>query len=140
MRLKSPSIMTVMMMIDLKIHLFIFLHFLREEQQEPMALTLSKPVEAEKQMEGLGEGVVNGIITTHLNSNVVSNHPTNMVLNSQPTNPTNLEMNQPTNLVTSNLVNGEGVLKQEVQEEVGTEVKQEEQVVEQVDTFFLNHS
>ena len=105
-----------------------------------MALTLTKPVEAEKQMEGLGEGVVNGIITTHLNSNVVSNHPTNMVLNSQPTNPTNLEMNQPTNLVTSNLVNGEGVLKQEVQEEVGTEVKQEEQVVEQVDTFFLNHS
>ena len=103
-----------------------------------MALTLTKPSEEEKRsVGGIGGGVINGIISNHLNSShIVPNHATNMVLNSQPAN--NLDINnQPTNLVTgqeeNNLVNGESMLKQEVQEEMGTsEVKQEEQVVEQV--------
>ena len=117
----------------------LFVHF-REEQQEPMALTLAKPSEEEK--AGIGEGVVNGIISSHLNSHIVTNHENNMVLNNQPTNShsVSLDINQPTNLVTGqeeNLVNGESMLKQEVQEEMGTsEVKQEEQVVEQVATTF----
>ena len=102
-----------------------------------MALTLTKPCEEEEKRAGIGEGVVNGIISNHLNSShIVANHATNMVLNNQ-------DINQPTNLVTGsgqeqNLVNGETMLKQEVQEEMGTsEVKQEEQIVEQVGPNFF---
>ena len=103
-----------------------------------MALTLTKPSEEEKRsVGGIGQGIANGIISNHLNSShIVTNHATNMVLNSQPANSLDIS-NQPTNLVTgqeeNNLVNGESMLKQEVQEEMGTSVvKQEEQVVEQV--------
>ena len=102
-----------------------------------MALTLTKPSEDEKRSVGrIGEGVVNGIISNHLNSShIVTNHATSMVLNSQSANSLDIN-NQPTNLVTGqqeNLLNGESMLKQEVQEEIGTSVvKQEEQVVEQV--------
>ena len=138
MRLKlSPICMTLMILLEIFPDLFVFF---REEQQEPMALTLTKPSEEEKRsVGGIGEGVVNGIISNHLNSShIVTNHATNMVLNSQPTDShsASLDINQPTNLVTGqeeNLVNGESMLKQEVEEEMGTsEVKQEEQVVEQV--------
>ena len=126
------------LLFEIFLHLFVFF---REEQQEPMALTLTKPSEEEKRsIGGIGEGVVNGIISNHLNSShIVTNHATNMVLDSQPANSLDIN-NQPTNLVTGqeeNLVNGESMLKQEVQEEMGTsEVKQEEQVVEQVNTNF----
>ena len=139
MRLKlSPICMTLMILLEIFPDCFVFF---REEQQEPMALTLTKPSEEEKRpVGGVGEGVVNGIISNHLNSsNIVTNHATNMVLNSQLGNSLDIN-NQPTNLVTGqeeNLVNGESMLKQEVQEEMGTsEVKQEEQVVEQVYTNF----
>ena len=123
---------------EIFLHLFVFF---REEQQEPMALTLTKPSEEEKRsVGGIGEGVVNGIISNHLNSShIVTNHATNMVLDSQLADSLDIN-NQPTNLVTGQeekLVNGESMLKQEVQEEMGTsEVKQEEQVVEQVAVNF----
>ena len=115
----------------------------REEQQEPMALTLAKHGEEENKTGEIGEGVVNGIISSHLNSHIPSNHPSNMVLDTQPNTfreSHQEEGTQPTNLVRSheeNLLNGEaGVLKQELPEELGAEVKQEEQLVEQVAILF----
>ena len=109
-----------------------------------MALTLAKHGEEENKSGEIGEGVVNGIISSHLNSHIPNNHPSNMVLDTQPNTfreSHQEEVIQPTNLVRSheeNLLNGEaGVLKQELPEELGAEVKQEEQLVEQVALFFL---
>ena len=108
-----------------------------------MALTLAKHGEEENKSGEIGEGVVNGIISSHLNSHIPSNHPSNMVLDTQPNTfreSHQEEVAQPTNLVRSheeNLLNGEaGVLKQELPEELGAEVKQEEQLVEQVAILF----
>ena len=108
-----------------------------------MALTLAKHGEEENKSGEIGEGVVNGIISSHLNSHIPSNHPSNMVLDTQPNTfreSHQEEVTQPTNLVRGheeNLLNGEaGVLKQELPEELGAEVKQEEQLVEQVAIFF----
>ena len=108
-----------------------------------MALTLAKHGEEENKSGEIGEGVVNGIIASHLNSHIPSNHPSNMVLDTQPNTfreSHQEEVTQPTNLVRSheeNLLNGEaGVLKQELPEELGAEVKQEEQLVEQVAILF----
>ena len=108
-----------------------------------MALTLAKHGEEENKSGEIGEGVVNGIISSHLNSHIPSNHPSNMVLDTQPNTfreSHQEEVSQPTNLARShdeNLLNGEaGGLKQELPEELGAEVKQEEQLVEQVAILF----